>query len=93
MLMKNLTRRQFLASTTVAATSASLLLNTRTTLAAEAPRLDPNNAQAKALSYVHESPKADNLCANCPAIHRCRGRCLGALRDISRQAGCQLGLV
>ena len=64
--MKNLTRRQFLGSTAVVvAISPSLILTSRSVVAAEAPRLDPNDAQAKALAYVHQSPTADNVCANC----------------------------
>ena len=64
--MKKLNRRQFLGSSAaVVAFTPSLLLSTRSAVAADAPRLDLNDPQAKALSYVHESPKADNICANC----------------------------
>jgi hypothetical protein len=63
--MKKLNRRQFLGSgAAIVAFSPSMFLSGRAT-AADAPRLDPNDPQAKALSYVHESPKADNICANC----------------------------
>ena len=64
--MKNLTRRKFLGSTVAVVTiSPSLILTSRSIVAVEASRLDPNDAQAKALAYVHQSPKADNICANC----------------------------
>ena len=64
--MKELNRRQFLVSTaTLAALSPSLMLTSQPVAAAEVPRVDPNDPQAKALSYVHESPKADNVCTNC----------------------------
>jgi len=63
--MKQINRRQFLGSTAaVVALSPSLLLSGRA-LAADVPRVDPNDPQAKALAYVHQSPKADNVCANC----------------------------
>ncbi len=64
--MKKVNRRQFLGySASVAVLSPSLLLMGRHASAAEATRVDPNDPQAKALSYVHESPKPDNLCTNC----------------------------
>jgi hypothetical protein len=64
--MKNITRRQLLGATATAIVSAPLLnLMSRSAEAADAPRVDPNDAQAKALSYVHQSPKPDNLCSNC----------------------------
>ena len=64
--MKSLTRRQFISSSTaLAVISPSLLLTSQTTAAAETPRVDPDEAQAKALSYVHESPNAENICGNC----------------------------
>ena len=63
--MKTLSRRKFIASTATAiALSPALLLNSRAA-AADAPRIDPDDPQAKALSYVHESPKPDSICANC----------------------------
>ena len=64
--MKNLNRRQFLSSTAaVVALSPTLFLTARSAAASDMPRVDPNDPQAKALSYVHESPKSDNNCANC----------------------------
>jgi len=64
--MKKLNRRQFVMSTaTVVALSPSILLTSRTVGAADMPKLDLNDPQAKALSYAHESPNADNVCANC----------------------------
>ena len=64
--MKTITRRKLLGATAAAIASAPLLnLISRAADAADAPRVDPNDAQAKALSYVHESPKPDSVCANC----------------------------
>lgn len=64
--MKSISRRNFLRSSVAVATlSPALLLATRPSAAADMPRIDPNDPQAKALSYVHTSPKADNNCANC----------------------------
>ncbi len=36
--------------------------------AEEAAQLDPEDPQAKALGYVHESPDAEKNCANCMHI-------------------------
>jgi len=64
--MKKLNRRQFLGSAAaIVALSPPLLGTARLAVAADAPRLDPNDPQAKALAYVHESSKAGNACANC----------------------------
>ena len=64
--MKKLNRRQFLSSSAaIVALSPTLLLSTRQVVAADVVKVDPNDPQAKALSYVHESPRADNVCANC----------------------------
>jgi hypothetical protein len=64
--MKTITRRQLLGATASAIVAAPLLnLVSRSADAADAPRVDPEDPQAKALSYVHQSPKAENVCANC----------------------------
>ena len=64
--MKKLNRRQFLGSTAaMVILSPSFLIAGRATAGGHLPKVDPNDAQAKVLSYVHESPKADNICANC----------------------------
>ena len=64
--MKKLNRRQFLGSgAALVALTPSLLIASRSAAAAEGPKVDPNDAQAKALSYTHESPKAENHCSNC----------------------------
>ena len=64
--MKKLSRRQFVMSTaTVVALSPSILLTSRAVAAADMPKLDLNDPQASALSYAHESPNSDNVCANC----------------------------
>ena len=55
--MKKLSRRQFVMSTaTVVALSPSIFLTSRSAGAADMPKVDLNDPQAKALSYVHESP-------------------------------------
>ena len=64
--MKKLDRRQFLGSTAALVVLApSFLIAGRANAGGHLPKVDPNDPQAKALSYVHESPKADNICANC----------------------------
>lgn len=64
--MKKLTRRQVLGTAATALTVSPLLaLTSRLAIAAEASRVDPNDPQAKALAYVHQSPKQDSNCANC----------------------------
>ena len=64
--MNKLNRRRFIGSMTVAIVAApSLFLTSRSTIAADAAPVDPNDAQAKALSYVHESAIAEANCANC----------------------------
>ena len=64
--MKKLSRRQFVMSTaTVVALSPSIFLTSRSAGAADMPKVDLNDPQAKALSYVHESPNSDNKCSNC----------------------------
>ena len=64
--MKKLSRRDLLGlSATALIAGPTLALSSRLAFAADAPRLDLNNAQAKALSYTHQSPKADSNCANC----------------------------
>jgi hypothetical protein len=64
--MKNITRRQLLSTALVTLTAGPLLTLTSTPAsAADMPRVDPDDAQPKALSYVHQSPKAANNCANC----------------------------
>ena len=64
--MKTISRRKLLGAAATAIVSIPLLnLVSRSAEAADAPKLDPNDAQAKALSYVHQSPKAENICANC----------------------------
>jgi len=64
--MNTFSRRSFLASAaTVAALPPSILLTGGPALAADMPKVNPDDSQAKALSYVHTSPSADNLCSNC----------------------------
>ncbi len=64
--MKKLTRRDLLGLSAVAiVASPALALTSRLAFAADAPRLDPNDAQASALAYTHQSAKAGSNCANC----------------------------
>ncbi len=64
--MKKLTRRQLLSSAAAVIVASPLLaLSSRAAFASNAPKVDPNDAQAKALSYSHKSAKADSNCANC----------------------------
>ena len=64
--MKNITRRQLLSlSAAAVATGPVLLMTHRSAGAAEAPRVNPNDPQARALAYVHESPDSGKNCANC----------------------------
>lgn len=71
----SLDRRRFLrgAVTGVIAAPIAGLLGSRSADAAELSKLDPNNAQAKALNYVHDAAEASanpafqegSNCANC----------------------------
>ena len=64
--MKSYTRRQVLSASAATVVAIPLLaLTQRGAGAADTAKIDPNDPQAKALSYVHESPRADNICGNC----------------------------
>ena len=64
--MNKLNRRRFIGSMSVAIfATPSLFLTSRSTIAAESSPVDPNDPQAKALSYVHLSAIAEANCANC----------------------------
>jgi hypothetical protein len=64
--MRKLSRRRFVKfAATAVALSPSLLQLGRPVMAAEMPKVDPDDPQARGLSYVHESPKPESLCANC----------------------------
>lgn len=64
--MKNISRRKLLGVTATAIISAPMAgLLARTAEASEAPPVDPDDAQAKALSYTHNSSVSDQKCANC----------------------------
>lgn len=64
--MEKLTRRQLLSfSAVVIGVSPMLAVTQRIANAAEAPKVDPNAPQARALSYVHQSPDSGRKCANC----------------------------
>lgn len=64
--MKKLSRRKFLGSTAALVAFSPLVFTAgRSSAGGHLPKVDPADPQAKALSYVHESPKSDNNCANC----------------------------
>lgn len=64
--MTNVTRRQVLLMSAGAAACLPLaLVDGRLARAADMPQLDPDNPQAKALQYTHESPNPDKKCSNC----------------------------
>ena len=63
----NKTRRSFLCAlgTGVIAIPLGTLTSQGIALAAETPKLDPEDPAAKALEYVHESPDAAKRCDGC----------------------------
>ena len=65
MSTKTVTRRQILSASAGFAVVPLLALVPNSVHATDAERLDPDDAQAKALSYVHQSAKAGANCANC----------------------------
>ena len=64
--MKSITRRQILliASGVMVTVPFAMLTNCKT-LADELPPTDPEDVQAKALGYVHDSANAEQRCNNC----------------------------
>jgi hypothetical protein len=64
--MKKFNRRDILLLSAAAIASAPIVaLTSRVANAAETPQVDPSGPQAKALSYIHKSAKADQNCLNC----------------------------
>ena len=63
--MKPISRRRLLTMTAATAAAIPLSALTRGAFAGGHAKVDPNDPQAKALSYVHESTKAGQTCANC----------------------------
>lgn len=64
--MNDISRRRMLGMSAAALIAGpALALSGRSAMAADLPRVDPDDAQAKALAYVHESAKADSQCRNC----------------------------
>ncbi len=63
--MKSISRRQLLTLTAATAAAIPLSALTRGAIAGGHAKVDPNDPQAKALAYVHESTKAGQNCANC----------------------------
>jgi hypothetical protein len=60
----DLNRRKFLKTGAVL-TLAPAALAAHGQAFAQAAHVDPEGAQAAALQYAHQSPKADQNCANC----------------------------
>ena len=56
----SITRRKFIKSI-----SALSVFPVLAPALAQAAQLDPENPQAKALQYTHQSPTADKICGNC----------------------------
>ncbi len=63
--MKSISRRQMLTMTAATAAAIPLTALTGGAVAGGHAKLDPENPQAKALSYTHESTNAAQNCANC----------------------------
>ena len=64
--MKTMTRRQALRLAGGATAIIPLtVLTGRRALAADLPQVDPEDATAKALEYVHASTNPEQNCANC----------------------------
>ena len=64
--MKKFNRRKVLSLSIAAIASGPVLaLTSRLANASDAEKVDPDGAQAKALSYTHMSAKSDQNCANC----------------------------
>lgn len=64
--MNDISRRKMLGmSAAVLIVGPALAMSSRVATAADQPHVDPEDAQAKALGYVHESAKPDSLCSNC----------------------------
>lgn len=64
---KPTTRRGFLgqvAGATVLVAASGLVVG-RTAVAGDLPKLDPNDATAKALAYTHQSTTDGQTCKNC----------------------------
>ncbi len=64
--MKKFNRREILSLSAAAIVSGPMLaLTSQLANASEAPQVDPDGAQAKALSYTHTSAKPEQNCMNC----------------------------
>lgn len=64
--MKTMTRREVLRLAGGATAIIPLaMLTTHQAVATDMPQVDPEDATAKALGYVHASENAEQLCNNC----------------------------
>ena len=72
--MKHMKRRVFLQRSAAFAVSVPLVALTARPARADAhDRVDPGEAQAKALSYAHQAPDAAMICANCGLYNGAKG--------------------
>jgi hypothetical protein len=63
--MKKFNRRDILLLSAAAIASAPIVALTSRVANAATPQVDPSGPQAKALSYIHKSAKAEQNCLNC----------------------------
>lgn len=76
--MTDIKRRKFVSLMTAGAAvvPVSALVASLPSHAANAP-VDPESAQAKALQYVSESEKSDQMCGNCTLFSGAEGEDMG----------------
>jgi len=63
-MKQQMTRRKLLKAITLSGVFPSITIGSMNALAS-LTELDPENAQAKALQYIHQSTVADRVCGNC----------------------------
>ncbi len=77
--MTDLNRRKFvsLMGVSAAVVPVSALIASLPSRAADTAPVDPESAQAKALQYVSESEKSDQICGNCTLYSGAEGEDMG----------------
>ena len=64
--MNDISRRKILGLSAAALiVGPAQVLSSRLAVAADMPKVDPNDPQAKGLKYVEKSTEGDNHCGNC----------------------------
>ena len=63
-MKQQITRRELLKAAAVVGVLPGITLS-YTAVLANSSQLDPENTQAKALEYTHQSPMEDKVCGNC----------------------------